>query len=73
MQEVARRSISAAGLPAAIERQAAAAVDEADALIFVVDGQASSASGNAEQHPATHVEQKLYSPGLGADSTSLHA
>ncbi|KAL4446309.1 hypothetical protein ABPG77_003116 [Micractinium sp. CCAP 211/92] len=38
-QEVARRSISAAGLPAAIERQAAAAVDEADALIFVVDGQ----------------------------------
>lgn len=39
-QEAARRSISAAGLPAAIERQAAAAVDEADALIFVVDGQA---------------------------------
>ncbi|KAL4423769.1 hypothetical protein ABPG75_001070 [Micractinium tetrahymenae] len=38
-QEVARRSISAAGLPAAIERQAAAAVEEADALILVVDGQ----------------------------------
>lgn len=38
-QEAARRSISAAGLPAAIERQAAAAVEEADALILVVDGQ----------------------------------
>lgn len=40
-QEAARRSISAAGLPAAIERQAAAAVEEADALILVVDGQVS--------------------------------
>lgn len=41
LQEVARRSISAAGLPGAIERQAAAAVEEASALILVVDGQAS--------------------------------
>lgn len=32
-------SISAAGLPMAIERQAAAAVEEADSLIMVVDGQ----------------------------------
>ena len=39
LQEIARLSISAAGLPGAIERQAAAAVDEAAALIFVVDGQ----------------------------------
>ena len=39
LQEIARRSISAAGLPDAIERQAAAAVDEADALVLVVDGQ----------------------------------
>lgn len=42
VQEIARRSISAAGLPAAIERQAAAAVEEADVLVLVVDGQASS-------------------------------
>lgn len=41
MQEQARVSISAAGLPGAIERQAAAAVEEADVLVLVVDGQAS--------------------------------
>ena len=35
----AMASISAAGLPQAIERQAAAAVEEADALVLVVDGQ----------------------------------
>ncbi|PRW61158.1 GTPase Der [Chlorella sorokiniana] len=47
-QEAARRSISAAGLPAAIERQAAAAVEEADALILVVDGQTGGTSVDEE-------------------------
>ncbi|PSC70640.1 GTPase Der [Micractinium conductrix] len=47
-QEIARLSISAAGLPGAIERQAAAAVDEAAALIFVVDGQTGSTSADDE-------------------------
>ncbi|CAK0734487.1 hypothetical protein CVIRNUC_000438 [Coccomyxa viridis] len=35
----AERAISAAGLPQAIERQAAAGVAEADALVLVMDGQ----------------------------------
>lgn len=47
-QEIARRSISAAGLPLAIERQAAAAVEEADALILVVDGQTGGTSADEE-------------------------
>lgn len=38
-QLAAMQSLSADGLPMAIERQAAAAVDEADAVILVVDGQ----------------------------------
>lgn len=38
-QAAAARAISAAGLPSAIERQAAAALDDADAIIMVVDGQ----------------------------------
>ncbi|GAB4813056.1 hypothetical protein N2152v2_000102 [Parachlorella kessleri] len=38
-QGAAMTNISAAGLPTAIERQAAAAVEESDALILVVDGQ----------------------------------
>ncbi len=38
--ERAVKQASTAGLPAMIERQAAAAVDTADSIIFVVDGQA---------------------------------
>eukprot|EP00887_Chlorella_sp_A99_P006783 scaffold2.g6783.t1 len=41
-------AISAAGLPAAIERQAAAAVEEADALVLVVDGQSGSTATDEE-------------------------
>ncbi len=47
-QDAAMRSISAAGLPSAIERQAAAAVEEADALVLVVDGQTGSSASDEE-------------------------
>ncbi|KAG7673963.1 hypothetical protein Ndes2526B_g02561 [Nannochloris sp. 'desiccata'] len=47
-QIAAMRSISAAGLPSAIERQAAAAVEEADALVLVVDGQTGSSASDEE-------------------------
>ena len=74
-QEAARRSISAAGLPAAIERQAAAAVEEADALILVVDGQVGPAlampavraglatcHGTPASSPALHCRTKRAEP-----------
>jgi GTP-binding protein len=47
-QIAAMRSISAAGLPSAIERQAAAAVEEADALVLVVDGQTGTSASDEE-------------------------
>lgn len=47
-QMAAMYSISAAGLPSAIERQAAAAVEEADALVLVVDGQTGSTATDEE-------------------------
>lgn len=47
-QGAAMHAISAAGLPAAIERQAAAAVEEADALVLVVDGQSGSTATDEE-------------------------
>lgn len=47
LQTVAMQAISAAGLPLAIERQAAAAVEEADALVLVVDGQTGSTAAGA--------------------------
>lgn len=47
-QLAAMQSISAAGLPSAIERQAAAAVEEADALVLVVDGQTGSTATDEE-------------------------
>jgi hypothetical protein len=58
LQDVARRSISAAGLPAAIERQAAAAVEEADALVLVMDGQVCTASV-VVLHPRLHNRARL--------------
>jgi GTP-binding protein len=61
-QAAAIRSIGAAGLPGAIERQAAAAVEESDAVILVVDGQTGATSEDAEvlawlrrSHPGKHV------------------
>ena len=42
------RSISAEGLPAAIERQAAAGVAEADVVVILTDGQAGVQPGDAE-------------------------
>ena len=61
-QVAAMRSISAAGLPSAIERQAAAAVEEADAIVLVVDGQTGSTSTDDEvlmwlrrTHPSKQV------------------
>lgn len=47
-QAAAMHSVSAAGLPQAIERQAAAAVEEADALVVVVDGQTGSTAADDE-------------------------
>jgi GTPase len=47
-QMLAMKSLSGDGLPAAIERQAAAAVEEADALILVVDGQTGSNAADEE-------------------------
>ncbi|KFM22528.1 GTPase Der [Auxenochlorella protothecoides] len=44
----AARSISAPGLPAAIERQAAAAVAEAAAVVLCVDGQEGPTAGDEE-------------------------
>jgi len=46
--ESAMQSISADGLPSAIERQAAAGVAEADSLVLLVDGQAGLQSGDRE-------------------------
>lgn len=47
-QTAAMRSISAEGLPAAIERQAAAGVAEADVVVLLVDGQAGLQPGDRE-------------------------
>jgi predicted GTPase len=47
-RDAAMKSISADGLPAAIERQAAAGVSEADSLILLVDGQAGLQPGDEE-------------------------
>lgn len=48
VRESAVRSISAAGLPSAIERQAAAGVAEAHTVVLVVDGQAGVQPGDEE-------------------------
>ncbi|KAK9823200.1 hypothetical protein WJX72_001052 [[Myrmecia] bisecta] len=48
VQQQAMQSISAAGLPEAIERQAAAGVAEADSIILVVDGQAGLTASDEE-------------------------
>ncbi|KAI8466297.1 MAG: P-loop containing nucleoside triphosphate hydrolase protein [Monoraphidium minutum] len=62
LQEAAMRSISAEGLPAAIERQAAAGVTEADSIVLMVDGQSGLQPGDEEildwlrhNHPAKPV------------------
>lgn len=47
-REIAIKSISAKGLPAAIERQAAAAVEESDVLVLVVDGQVGPTASDDE-------------------------
>lgn len=48
VQALAMKDISAAGLPLAIERQAAAGVSEADAVVLLVDGQEGLQPGDAE-------------------------
>jgi predicted GTPase len=48
IQEAAMRDISAEGLPAAIERQAAAGVMEADSIVLLTDGQAGLQAGDRE-------------------------
>ncbi len=47
-QAAAMKSISAEGLPSAIERQAAAGVAEASAIVLVVDGQIGLQEGDGE-------------------------
>ena len=47
-QQAAMQSISAAGLPGAIERQAAAAVEEANVIVLVVDGQTGGTAADDE-------------------------
>ncbi|KAG2451766.1 hypothetical protein HYH02_003545 [Chlamydomonas schloesseri] len=62
VRQAAMRSISADGLPEAIERQAAAGVAEADTVILLVDGQAGLQPGDEEilswlraNHPSKSV------------------
>ncbi|KXZ52494.1 hypothetical protein GPECTOR_9g538 [Gonium pectorale] len=62
VRQAAMRSISAEGLPEAIERQAAAGVSEADTVILLVDGQAGLQAGDEEilawlrsNHPSKSV------------------
>jgi GTP-binding protein len=61
-REIAMQSRGAAGLPSAIGRQAAAAVEEADAVLLTVDGQAGATAGDEEilswlrrEHPGKAV------------------
>ncbi|GLC45491.1 hypothetical protein PLESTM_001741600 [Pleodorina starrii] len=48
VRKAAMKSISAEGLPEAIERQAAAGVAEADSVVLLVDGQAGLQAGDEE-------------------------
>lgn len=61
-RETAMESISAQGLPGAIERQAAAAVAESDVIVLVVDGQTGPTASDDEvlrwlrqSHPGKNV------------------
>jgi predicted GTPase len=47
-RDAAIRSISEKNLPSAIERQAAAAVEESDSVILVVDGQTGPTASDEE-------------------------
>ncbi len=53
LQELAMASISAEGLPSAIERQAAAGVAEADAIVLLVDGQVGARKQEQQQERQT--------------------